>query len=209
MGAERDRALDPRRLKWKDLVTQESPSHTVEQEQFETMQKRFRRGGEHIRAANRPEDEWTRSSARSTAEETKLFAADPQMPARWAPSKAPTTNHAATTPAYRLHHVHAKSGSVLRRVPTRAARIIICTAVHDRLAARPRLAALAGALVRSLRDIGRQYLRCRERAHARRNQVCGVPGRKLSAGCASRRNRRRAATCRVGRDGREERGHRD
>ena len=113
--------LDPAVLKWKDLVTPGTPLPTPwNKGTFETMQKDIQARRRAIRAANRPEDEMDALFREEMAEETKLFAADPQHTAVGAFEGANYEPRGYYRPADRLHHVHAKSGAVLRRVPARA-----------------------------------------------------------------------------------------
>ncbi len=71
--------LDAASLKWKDLVTPGTPLPTPwNKGTFEAMQKDVQARRRAIRAANRPEDEMDALFREEMAEETKLFAADPQ-----------------------------------------------------------------------------------------------------------------------------------
>ena len=90
--------LDPKNLKWKDLVTPGTPIPTPwTKEEFEKTSRDFQKRRREIRAANGPEEEMDALFKEEQVDETEAARHGQVLRARSAPSRARSTRRRATT----------------------------------------------------------------------------------------------------------------
>ncbi len=112
---------DPATLKWKDLVPAGTPLPTPwSKEAFETHSRAIQVRRRAIRAANKPEAEMDALFREQQTEEVRMLGAERYANGGGRIRRRAVRGARLLPAAGGLHHVHAQSRSVLRRVPAGA-----------------------------------------------------------------------------------------